>query len=154
MDSIAQSFATLVNTNNGIFKSPAQAVFLLAKCTDSEYIASGDIMGNGFSNHYECDAKGVITVRKYTKKKGFVITWTRPVEGEVSVQDAKEIKRLKKNIKSLMASIASRQASYDSGEYAKGFNSPEAAEYVFTESQVSSNIQLLGSIVSLNKFTK
>lgn len=154
MTNLAQSFASLVKTNNGMFKSPTQARFLLSQCQAHEYISSGSIMGSGFTVHYECDNIGVKAVIKYTKSKGFVTQWTRVVEGEVSVQDAKMIKSLNKSIKAMTKAIASRQASYDSGEYAKGFATTEAAEYIFTESQKSANIQLANLVADLNSFTK
>lgn len=142
MTNLAQSFASLVKTNNGMFKSPAQAAFLLSQCQASEYISSGSIMGSGFTVHYECDTLGVTAVIKYTKTKGFVTQWTRVVEGQVSVQDAKEIKRLERLIKATKKTIDSRQASYDSGEYTAG-------EYVFTECQNASKMQLKQAIDKL-----
>ena len=111
------SFASLVKNNGGLFKSEKQAAFLLSMCNDNVYIACGRSW-DSFTNEYHCDQQGVIKVVHHSKAAGFKITWTRPIAGEVSVQDAKEIKRLKREIKSLEKSMASREKSFVEGQYA------------------------------------
>ena len=150
MGTIAQSFANLVKTNNGFFKSAAQANFLLSQ-SSYEYVSCGSVMGNSFNMHYTCDDRGVTMVRKYTKAKGFATTWERKVEGVVSLQDAKEIKRLLRLVKSTTASIVSRQASWDSGKYASEFHNPEGAKMVFDTSMNAEQAQLVAIKTKLNE---
>jgi len=114
---LAQSFASLVKTNNGFFKTEKQAKFLLSQATDGSYMSCGNVWGNSFNMEYFVDAKGVTKVTKYSKAKGTLVKWTRKVEGEVSVQDAKEIKRLTRAMNGYKKSIASRQAAWDAGTY-------------------------------------
>ena len=118
MDNTALSLASLVKTNNGLFKSEAQAKFLTSQCQGGSHIASGSVMGNSFMITYFCDSKGVTKVEKYTPKSGKTsIEWERVEQGKVSVQDEKEIKRLKRLIKATEKSIKERQDSWDSGQY-------------------------------------
>ena len=113
---LGMSFASLVKNNGGLFKSVKQAEFLLSQCDGGAYIACGRSW-DSFTNEYHCDQKGVIKVVHHSKAAGFKVTWTRPIVGEVSVQDAKEIKRLKREIKSLEKSMASREVSFAEGQY-------------------------------------
>lgn len=114
---LGMSFASLVKNNGGVFKSVKQAEFLLSQCDGNVYIACGRTWG-AFTNEYHCDQQGVVKVVHHTNNTGFKVTWTRPVAGEVSVQDAKEIKRLKREIKSLEKKLASRDESFAQGQYA------------------------------------
>ena len=114
---LSQSFASLVKSNNGLFKSEKQAQFLLSQATDGSYMSCGNVWGNSFNMEYFVDAKGVTKVTKYSKAKGTLVEWTRKVEGEVSVQDAKAIKHLTRVMNGYKKSIASRQAAWDAGKY-------------------------------------
>lgn len=129
MDTIAASFANLVKTNNGLFKSPMQAGFLLSKCTvdNNTYVTSGSVHGSSFSMFYVCDDKGVVRVEKQTRAKGLTTEWERRVEGKVSLQDEKEIKRIKRLIKQTEKSIADRTACFAAGQYS-------APEHVYRDS--------------------
>jgi hypothetical protein len=117
MSAVAQSFANLVKTNNGLFKSPAQAAFLLSQCTDNEYTASGTVYGKGYTLFYTCDDMGVVKVQKQTVAKGLTTQWERVTEGQVSTQDLKEIKRIKRMIKQTELSMASRTLAREQGQY-------------------------------------
>jgi hypothetical protein len=111
------SFASLVKSNNGLFKSDAQAKFLLSKCDGKEYITGGSMYGNTFQLTYYCDNRGVTKVEKYTKAAGPKIQWTRKEAGTLSVQDEKELKRLNRLLKQTEKSIADREASMKAGTY-------------------------------------
>lgn len=77
MSDLAISFASLVKTNNGMFKSSKQAAFLLSQCQEaSTFYASGAVYNNGYTLAYVCDEQGVIQVKKSTKNKDSV-TWDR-----------------------------------------------------------------------------
>ena len=117
MGDVAMSFAGLVKNNGGLFKSDKQAAFLLSQCADNVYVACGRHWGS-FTNEYHCDQQGVTKVVHHTLNTGFKVTWTRPAVGEVSVQDAKEIKRIKREIKNLEKKLASRDESFAQGQYA------------------------------------
>lgn len=115
---VEKSFASLVKTNNGKFKSEAQAKFLLSQCRDGQFITSGHVHGNLYTLFYVCDNTGVVRVEKQTNAKGLVTQWERREEGKVSVQDQKEIKRLKRLLKGIELSIKERRESVAKGEYA------------------------------------
>lgn len=117
MNDLNISFASLVKSNNGLFKSPAQAKFLLSQCDNGVYVGGGAVHGNTFQLHYICDAKGVVRVQKFTNAKGLETLWERKEQGNVTVQDVKEIARLKRDIKKVEKSIAERQAAWQSGQY-------------------------------------
>ena len=116
-DTVAQSFAHLVKSNNGLFKSPAQSQFLLSKCHNGEYVTSGSSYGHGYTLFYICDQKGVQRVQKQTVGKGLTTQWERREAGQTSIQDEKEIKRLTRKLKQIERAIADRKASYERGEY-------------------------------------
>lgn len=111
------SFASLVKSNNGKFKSDAQAKFLLSKCDGNEYISGGSVYGNTFQLIYHCDNQGITKVEKYTKATGSKIQWERKEAGTLSVQDEKELKRLNKLLKQTEKSIADRESSMKAGTY-------------------------------------
>lgn len=114
---IAQSLANLVKTNKGIFKSPAQAAFLLSKCDGNEFVTTGGVYGNSYAMFYTLDDIGVVKVQKQTVAKGLVLVWERAEEGKISIQDEKEIKRLKRLIKQTEKSISEREISRANGDY-------------------------------------
>lgn len=117
MSSFDKSFASLVKTNNGLFKSEKQAKFLIDQCDsiDSKkeravYHVLGNVHGNSFTLTYICDFKGVLKVEKHTPKTNkTVITWERPQDGKTTAQDAKEIKRIKREINKAKKSIKERE---------------------------------------------
>lgn len=84
MDNLAASFASLVKSNNGLFKSEKQAAFLLSVCQDAgTFYTGGQVYGNSYSLQYNCDDAGVVSVEKYLPKTGkIIVTWSRltPVE--------------------------------------------------------------------------
>ena len=114
MINIAQSLASLVKTNNGFFKSVLQARFLLDMVPSKEYVA-----GRGRSGYvtYFLDDEGVTRVETSTASKGPVYQWEREVEGVVSFQAEKEIKRCRREIKALEKVIAQRDQEYRAGKY-------------------------------------
>ena len=113
------SFASLVKNNNGLFKSPKQAAFLLSQCDpDRIFTVMGTFGRNAFTLFYHCDDLGVTKVEKYLPVTSrSMVTWERKEEGKVSIQDQKEIKRLQREIKKLEKGIESRKASWERGEY-------------------------------------
>lgn len=131
MNDIAITLANLVKTNNGLFKSEAQGHFIQS-VAGAEYV---NIYGNSYNMHYMLDSTGVVSVYKNTVAKGLVLVWERVTAGVVSVQDAKEIKRLKRLIKSIQKSMDDRQASWDSGEYIAQSNTLAGAKMMFSARQ-------------------
>ena len=117
MDPIAQSFANIVKTNNGRFKSQAQRNLLLNQCDGNQFVTMGTVGRNGYTLFYTCDLEGVVRVQKQTVARGLVLTWERVEAGQVSIQDAREIKRIKRLIKQTEQSMTSREASRAAGEY-------------------------------------
>lgn len=123
---IAQSFAYLVKTNNGTFKSEKQANFLLSKCNlDQKFI---DDTPKDAVMFYLCDGTGVVSVERYSLKTGKTKKeWERKVTGILSVQDQKEIKRLRRLLAQTEETIAKRNAAFADGEY-------EGEESLYVES--------------------
>lgn len=153
MTNIAKTLANLVKTNNGLFKSEAQAKFL-TEVVGTEYVVGGTVMGNQFTLYYDLNSTGVTSVRKYTVGKGFTTTWERVVDGTVSVQDAKEIKRLKRLAKSVEKSMSDRQAYWDSGEYVRECGATiENAKSLFDNRQLAEQMQLNEIVAALAKFS-
>lgn len=114
---VSSSFASLVKSNNGFFKSDKQAEFLLNQCSENVYCSQAITkFRSWYSMIYFCDAKGVTKVEKNTST-GLTVVWERAAEGQVSMQDAKEIKRLQRLIKQDQKSIESRTKSMEAGSY-------------------------------------
>ena len=90
MDNLAASFASLVKSNNGFFKSEKQAAFLLSVCQDAgTFYTGGQVYGNSYSLQYNCDDAGVVSVEKYLPKTGkIVITWSRLTSTEFAANQA------------------------------------------------------------------
>ncbi len=134
MTDLTKTLANLVKTNNRLFKSDAQAQFIRSIAGD-EYVSGGNVYGNSYNLHYMLDSTGVVSVHKNTVAKGLVLVWERVTAGVVSVQDAKEIKRLKRLIKSIQKSMDDRQASWDSGEYIAQSKTLAGAKMMFSARQ-------------------
>ena len=90
MNNLATSFASLVKSNNGLFKSEKQAAFLLSVCQDAgTFHTGGQVYGNSYSLEYNCDDSGVVSVKKYLPKTGkIVITWSRLTPAEFAADQA------------------------------------------------------------------
>ena len=70
-------------------------------------------------------------VQKQTVAKGLVLVWERVEAGQVSIQDAREIKRIQRLIRQTEQSMASREASRAAGEYPSATLYAEAQERDF-----------------------
>jgi hypothetical protein len=145
MSDFSISFASLVKSSNGFFKSEKQAALLLSVTDGGVYTVIGSVYGNSFNIDYHCDAKGVTKTVSYTKGKGFVTTWERVVEGATSVQDQKEIKRLTRLLKQTQKSITERQAAFDAGTY-------DAPQSLFETAQKRDQDSLNELEMMLNKY--
>lgn len=119
MSDLGMSFAGLVKNNNGMFKTPKQAAFLLSQCDSMVYLVCGSSGWAGYQLYYKCDADGVVEVIKYTQAKGDTLQWQRVVEGKTSVQDRKEFKRLMRLRNALEKKIAEREVAYAAGDFTK-----------------------------------
>jgi hypothetical protein len=117
MNDITISFASLVKSNKGYFKSEKQAEFLNSQLDNGVHISYGTVWGANYQLAYACDAKGVVTVTKSTAANGAKVIWQRVVDGCISVQDAKETKRIARMIAQIEKIIVSRDAAVASGEY-------------------------------------
>lgn len=119
MSDIAKSFASLVKSNNGLFKSEKQAAFLLSQCQEGKTFSTGGfVYNNPFRMFYHCNDLGVVKVEKYTANTGRTVTlWTPKQEGVMSQTEAKKLKFYDRKINDLKAKLESRQAAFDKGEY-------------------------------------
>lgn len=118
MSDLAISLASLVKNNNGLYKSEKQGKFLLSMSEDGVYTAMGPKIRNSYTLFYHLDDKGVTKVEKYSPTtQKTTVTWERKEEGKTTAQDAKEIRRIKREIASLEKKIAGRQEAWKTGEY-------------------------------------
>jgi hypothetical protein len=147
MSDIAKSFASLVNNNNGLFKSEKQAAFLLSMCQEGKtFICGGHVYKNPFIMLYHCNDKGVVKVEKHTPHTGKLITtWEPKQEGALSIKEKKLLKVWDRDIKALEKAIISRQASWDSGQY------DHSMIDLFNRSMKSDEGRLIDLIESKNK---
>lgn len=113
---VAKSFAHLVKNNNGAFESEAQAKFLLSQCDkETKFV---DDTPKGAVVFYHCDDRGVTFVERYNMTDGKTKReWGRKVAGKLTVQDDREIKRLRRMKKDTEESIAARDIAYAKGDY-------------------------------------
>ena len=120
MNNLAASFASLVKSNNGLFKSEKQAAFLLSVCQDAgTFYTGGQVYGNSYSLEYNCDDSGVVSVKKYLPKTGkIVITWSRLTPAEFAANQADKAVAKAKDV-ALQAEAAARfQARSDAFQLA------------------------------------
>ena len=116
MSDFSTSFASLVKSNNGMFKSEKQAAFLLAQCDAGTFVASGHGWA-GWQLHYRCDALGVVEVCKHTAATGRAIVWQRVEAGRVAVQETKEHKRLTRMRTGVEKDLSARTAARTAGSF-------------------------------------
>jgi len=112
---IAVSFASLVKSNNGFFKSEKQSAFLLSKCQDTNtFVCGGSVYNNSFTMFYICDSLGVVKVEKYTPKSGkTVTTWGRQTEEQYQANLATKEASKARDIALQEAQMAKFQARQD-----------------------------------------
>ena len=120
MDNLAASFASLVKSNNGLFKSEKQAAFLLSVCQDAgTFYTGGQVYGNSYSLQYNCDKAGVVSVEKYLTKTGkIVITWSRLTPTEFAAKQADKAAAKAKDAAWQAAATARFQARLDAFQMA------------------------------------
>ena len=124
MSNISKSFASLVKFNNGLFKSEAQAKFLLDMVKEGLNVSTGSVCNNSYMITYICDDKGVVRTEKHTFKTAkTVVTWERREAGKIAVQDAKLIKKFKREVKNLQEEIDYRLQEIE--EYNNGKESDD-----------------------------
>ena len=120
MNNIQLSIENLIKTNNGFFKSDAQKAFLTAELkkeigntfTASQY-------ANTVVLTYLFDETGIIGKEKTSLKTSkTALVWERKQAGKMSIDDAKNIKHYKREIKRLEKAITARNSAFDAGDYA------------------------------------
>lgn len=108
----------LIKTNNGFFKTKKQADFLISQLSENN-IFVGSVYGNTFNISYIFDDKGIVKKEQYNIKTSKTeVTWERKIEGVLTVQQEKEIKRIKRRIstekKNLKLRLVEREDEYKS----------------------------------------
>ena len=132
MELVQVSLENLIKTNNGLFKSEAQAEFLLSKLKEefgNEFLTS--IYNNSVIITYEYDEKGIVrktnrSVKKHTTK----VVWERKEEGKISIEEAQKLKQIKREISKLKKNISNRLVAKENGQY-------DGMEELFTKSHNS-----------------
>ena len=132
---IAASFASLVKSNNGFFKSEKQAAFLLSKCQDGNtFVCGGHVYRNPFTLYYVCDASGVVRVEKYTSKTGKnVTTWTRQSDEAFQASQAAKEASKARDIAVQAAAMAKFQARQDAFQKALEIAQQVAADLMIED---------------------
>lgn len=120
MSNLAVSFASLVKSNNGMFKSEAQAKFLLSQCQEENtFFVGGQVYNNSYTLSYNCDSLGVVSVEKYLPKSGkTTTTWERQPVEQLRAKQAEDAARREREINREAASIAKFQARQDAFQVA------------------------------------
>jgi hypothetical protein len=115
MSNIAVSFASLVKSNNGFFKSEAQAKFLLAQCQEENtFVTGGAVYRNSYTLFYICDATGVVRVEKHLATSGKVeITFNRLTSEQFEAKQVAQVESNQRNADREAASNAKFQARAD-----------------------------------------
>jgi len=118
---ITSSILGLVKNNNGFFKSPQQASFLISQMNQLE-----GCIGHTSSGYHSCplfaewDRKGITKIIKHTNTKSGrkeVITFERKEEGLLSSSQIKEINTLKRKLKKMEIELNDRIVSFQDGSY-------------------------------------
>lgn len=120
MSQVAMSFASLVKSNNGFFKSEKQAAFLLSQCQEQNvFYAGGSIYKNSYMMEYHCDAKGVVKVVKYLSKTARQVVMFERMTGEafIAKQEATQAAK-KREIEREAVAMAKYQARLDAFQVA------------------------------------
>lgn len=119
MESVQISLENLIKTNNGFFKSDAQAEFLLSKLKEefgNTFITT--MYNNSVIITYEYDEKGIVrktntSIKKQTNK----VVWERKIEGKLSIEEEQKLKQIKKEISRLKKAISNRLEAKRNGSY-------------------------------------
>lgn len=115
MSNVAVSFASLVKSNNGMFKSEAQAKFLLSQCQEENtFFVGGQVYNNSYTLSYNCDSMGVVSVEKYLPKSGkTTTTWERLTVEQFQAKQAQDAATKEREAQLQEASVAKWQARQD-----------------------------------------
>jgi hypothetical protein len=115
MSNVAVSFASLVKSNNGMFKSEAQAKFLLSQCQEENtFVCGGNVYNNSFTIFYICDSLGVVKVEKYLPKSGkTTTTWERLTADQFQASQEAKATSKARDIALQEASVAKWQVRQD-----------------------------------------
>ena len=115
MSDIGISLASLVKSNNGIFKSQKQAQFLHSKANDGVAIVGDVCYGHSYFTEYHLDAEGVLKVIRLNKA-GEKVMWERAGSVAVPIQVTKELSRLKRMHKEVSLRVQETQELMDTNE--------------------------------------
>lgn len=115
MSDIGISLASLVKSNNGIFKSQKQAQFLHSKANDGVAIVGDVCYGHSYFTEYHLDAEGVLKVIRLNKA-GEKVMWERAGSVAVPIQVTKELNRLKRMHKEVSLRVQETQELMDTNE--------------------------------------
>ena len=120
MDNIQLSIENLIKTNNGFFKSDAQKALLTAELKkEIGNVFTASQYGSTVILTYLFDESGIIGKEKTSVKTSkTTLVWERKQVGKMSLEDAKNIKHYKKEIKQLEKAIAARNTAFEAGDYA------------------------------------
>jgi len=115
MSNVAVSFAFLVKSNNGVFKSEAQAKFLLSQCQEENtFVCGGNVYNNSYTMFYICDIQGVVKVEKYLPKSGkTTTTWERLTVDQSQAKQVQDQATKEREAQREEASVAKWQARQD-----------------------------------------
>lgn len=118
---ITSTVLGLVKYNNGFFKSPQQASYLISQMNQLD-----GCIGHTSSGYHSCplfaewDKQGIVRIIKHTNTKDGrrdVVTFERKEEGRLSSVEVKEITTLKRKLKKMEKDLDERKESFKNGSY-------------------------------------
>lgn len=118
---ITSTVLGLVKYNNGFFKSPQQASFLISQMNQLD-----GCIGHTSSGYHSCplfaqwDNRGITKIIKHSNTKDGrkeIITFERAEEGRLSSLQVKEIDTLKRKLKKMEKELNERKVSFENGSY-------------------------------------
>lgn len=149
MSNVAISFASIVKSNNGFFKSEAQAKFLLSQCQEENtFIAGGTVYRNSYQLFYVCDACGVIRVDKYLATSGKTETTFNRLSSEAfetkQIETAARQQRNAIGEAESLAKFQARQEAFDNAlAIAKAFIKTQMLSAGSSESIADSAVNMI-----------
>ena len=154
---LSKSVFGLTKNNNGLFKSEAQAKFLISQININQgLVGYADSGYNSIPIFAEYDEKGITKLVKRSNDKSLkdknVVVFERKNDNGLNTLEIKELNTLKRNLKKLETQLNDKVTSWESGNYNKsGDKSTYDSDKGTVERYEYFKSQLENSIFSLKK---
>ena len=122
IDELWKSVFGLTKNNNGLFKSEAQAKFLISQINNNQGLVGYANSGyNSIPIFAEYDEKGITKLVKRSNDKSLkdknVVVFERKNDNGLNTLEIKELNTLKRNLKKLETELNDKVNSWESGNY-------------------------------------